>query len=141
MRSDFTANLTCSTLLCGADEHCTYTQGYWKTHGPVPKGNNVNEWPQSVIDNNELFLGTVSYDTLELQSIFDKPAGGNGLIALAHQLIAAKLNVANGTDPADVATAIQDADALIGGLICPPVGSGFLAPSATGTLTGTLSRL
>jgi len=140
MRSEFTANLECSTLACRADEHCTYTQGYWKTHGPVPTGNNVNEWPQDVNDNG-LLLGTVitPYTALQLQSIFDKPAAGNGLISLAHQLIAAKLNVANGTDPTAIATAIADADALIGALVIPPVGSGFLAPAVTGTLTGTLA--
>jgi hypothetical protein len=135
MRSDFTPNLTCSTLACGADEHCTYTQGYWKTHGPVPAGNNENEWP---VDG--LSLGTTAYTALQLQSIFDTPAGGNGLIALAHQLIAAKLNVANGTDATDVADAIANADALIGGLVVPPVGSGFLAPSATGSLIAALAN-
>jgi hypothetical protein len=139
MRSEFTANLECSTLACGADEHCTYTQGYWKTHGPTPTGNNVNEWPQDVKDNG-LLLGTVSYDTTQLQSIFDKPAAGNGLIVLAHQLIAAKLNVANGTDDTDIAAAIAAADALIGSLVVPPVGSGFLAPSATSSLTTALTN-
>jgi hypothetical protein len=135
MRSDFTPNLTCSTLPCDSDEDgCTYTQGYWKTHGPVPTGNNVNEWP---VDG--LTLGTVAYTALELQSIFDAPAAGNGLIALAHQLMAAKLNVANGADDTAVAAAIAAADALIGGLVVPPVGSGYLAPAATSALTGTLA--
>jgi hypothetical protein len=133
-RSDFTANRTCSTLACGHDESCTLTQGYWKTHGPIPTGNNSNEWPVT-----SLILGTVSYTDLELQSIFDTPAGGNGLIALAHQLIAAKLNVANGADDTAVASAIEAADALIGGLVVPPVGAGFLAPSTTSALTGTLA--
>ena len=139
MRSEFTANLACSTLPCDSDEDgCTYTQGYWKTHGPVPTGNNVNEWPVDV-NNNGLLVGTTVYTALQLQSIFDTPAAGNGLIALAHQLIAAKLNVANGTDDASIAAAIASADALIGVLVIPPVGSGFLAPSATGALTGTLA--
>jgi hypothetical protein len=133
-RSDFTANLSCSTLSCGHDEGCTFTQGYWKTHGPIPTGNNVNEWPVT-----SLTLGTVSYTDLELQSIFDTPAAGNGLIALAHQLIAAKLNVANGADDSDVASAIAAADALIGGLVVPPVGAGSLSSSATSSLTGTLA--
>jgi hypothetical protein len=39
-RSDFTGNLTCSTLQCGSEGGCTFTQGYWEAHGPVPKGNN-----------------------------------------------------------------------------------------------------
>jgi hypothetical protein len=37
---------------------------------------------------------------------------GNGLISLAHQLIAAKLNIANGSDGSAVATSIAQADAL-----------------------------
>jgi len=139
-RSDFTANLECSTLdclnlLCGDDPTCcTYTQGYWKTHGPIPTGNNVNEWAVT-----SLTLGNVSYTDLELQSIFDTPAGGNGLIALAHQLIAAKLNGAKGADTSAIDGCIASADALIGNLIVPPVGSGSLAPSATSALTACLT--
>ena len=135
MRSEFTQPLTCSTLACGHAESCTFTQGYWKTHGPIPTGNNTNEWPVT-----SLTLGTVTYTDLQLQSIFDTPAAGNGLIALAHQLIAAKLNVANGADPAAVSAAITAADTLIGGLVIPPVGSGSLPNSATGALTGTLAN-
>lgn len=136
-RSDFTGNRTCSTLSCSdlPPGECTYTQGYWKTHGPVPTGNNLNEWPVT-----SLTLGTVAYTDLQLQSIFDTPAAGNGLIVLAHQLIAAKLNVANGADGTDVAASIAAADALIGGLVVPPVGSGSLAPSATSELVTALTN-
>jgi hypothetical protein len=135
-RSDFTANHSCSTLSCGGGDTggCTFTQGYWKTHGPIPTGNNQNEWPVT-----NLTLGTVNYTDLELQAIFDTPANGNGLIALAHQLIAAKLNIANGADPTDAAQCIAAADALIGGLVIPPGGSGWLAPSATSSLTTCLT--
>ena len=112
---------------------CTYTQGYWKTHGPTPTGNNENEWPVTGLD-----LGSVSYTDAELQLIFDTAPGGNGLISLAHQLIAAKLNVVNGADDTDVAAAITAADALIGSLVVPPIGSGSLAPGATSALTGEL---
>ncbi|RPI25446.1 MAG: hypothetical protein EHM61_14380 [Acidobacteria bacterium] len=134
-RSDFTSELSCSTLPCGSANSCTLTQGYWKTHGPIPSGNNENEWPV-----NQLMLGTVTYTQLELQAIFDTPAAGNGLIALAHQLMAAKLNVATGADPTDVADAIAAADALIGGLIVPPVGSASLKSSVTSALTTTLAN-
>ena len=134
-RSEFTGNLNCETLSCeNGDGQCTYTQGYWKTHGPIPTGNNNNEWPVT-----SLTLGTVSYTDLELQAIFDRPAAGNGLIALAHQLIAAKLNVTNGADDSAVAAAIAAADALIGGLVVPPVGAGSLPSSATSAVTGTLA--
>ena len=62
------------------------------------------------------------------------------MIALAHQLIAAKLNVANGADATAVAQAISDADALIGALVVPPIGAGFLAPSVTSALTTALAN-
>jgi hypothetical protein len=43
-RSEFTGNLECSTEDCESGPTCTFTQGYWKTHGPVPTGNNTNQW-------------------------------------------------------------------------------------------------
>jgi hypothetical protein len=134
-RSNFTATLACSTLPCSDDQSgCTLTQGYWKTHGPIPTGNNSNEWPVASVT-----LGAVTYTDLELQSIFDTPASGNGLIALAHQLIAAKLNIAKGADGTAIAAAIAAADALIGGLVVPPVGAGSLPNSATSALIGALA--
>lgn len=133
-RSAWSADTSCSTLPCGGSG-CTYTQGYWKTHGPLPTGNNVNEWPVT-----GLTLGSVAYTDFELQAIFDTPAGGNGLINLAHQLTAAKLNVANGADASDIAAAIAAADALIGGLVAPPIGNGSLSNSAVGALVDTLAN-
>lgn len=107
---------------------CTYTLGYWKTHPLV--------WPV-----NSLKLGTVTYTQAELLEIYDHAAKGNGLVSLAHQLIAAKLNIANGASaPPAVTAAIASADALIGSLVVPPVGSGFLAPSSTSGLTETLDE-
>ena len=117
----------------GLNPNCT--QGFWKTHGPEPcqEGNNTNEWPV-----NNLTLGTVNYTDLELCSIFQEPAAGNGLISLAHQLIAAEFNVLIGADPSCIEDDLASAHALIGGLVVPPVGGGFLHPSATGTLTQAL---
>jgi hypothetical protein len=113
---------------------CTLTQGFWKTHGPIPKGKNSNEW-----DLNTITLGTVNYTQLQALSIFNTPVGGNGLISLAHQLMAAKLNIANGANGGSIAATIAAADALIDGLVVPPVGSGFLDPSTTSALTGALA--
>lgn len=108
-----------------ANGDCTLTQGYWKNH--------ASAWPVST-----LTLGSVSYDQDELIAILKTPVKGNGLVQLAHQLIAAKLNVAAGADDSAVHDAIADADALIGSLVCPPIGDGSLAPSATSELNGTL---
>jgi hypothetical protein len=132
-RSDFTETLTCETASCSVGG-CTYTQGYWKTHGPIPTGNNVNEWPVT-----SLALGNVTYTDLELLAIFNTPAAGNGLIALAHQLIAAKLNVASGADDTAVVADILAADTLIGSLVVPPVGSGSLPNSSTSSLIAALT--
>jgi hypothetical protein len=107
-RSDLTATLTCSTQPCQEQGGCTLTQGFWKTHGPIPVGNNSNEWPVP-----SLTLGNVSYSDALLLDILNTPTGGNGAIALAHQLIAAKLNVANGADDSAIAATITAADALL----------------------------
>lgn len=108
-------------------QNCTFTLGYWKNH--------TSAWPVT-----NLTLGTVNYTAAQLLLILNKPAGGNGLISLAHQLIAAKLNLANGADPTSIAATIADADALIGGLVVPPIGGGFLDPSVTDDIAHTLDQ-
>jgi cysteine-rich repeat protein len=108
-----------------ADDDCTLTQGYWKNH--------PDAWPVS-----SLKLGSVTYTKDELLAIFKTPVRGNGLVSLAHQLIAAKLNVAAGATGSSIDDEIDDADALIGGLVVPPKGDGYLATSATASLTGDL---
>jgi hypothetical protein len=138
-RSAFTANQTCSTLACGNTGGCTLTQGYWKTHNDTvcavdPTSPLCVAWPVT-----SMTLGTVTYSQADLLAIFNTPAAGNGLIALAHQLIAAKLNIAAGADGTAVAVAIASADALIGGLVVPPVGSGSLSPGLTSALITTLT--
>jgi len=102
-----------------ASQNCTFTIGYWKNHPEV--------WPVG-----SLTLGNNTYTATELLNILLTPAGGNGLIILAHQLIAAKLNVAGGADPTPVAATIAAADAQIGNLVVPPTGGSadFLNPSA-----------
>jgi hypothetical protein len=131
-RSEFSDTLTCSTSPC--EDGCTYTQGYWKTHGPIPVGNNSNEWKVT-----SLTLGKVTYTDLELLSIFNTPAKGNGLVSLAHQLIAAKLNVANGANSSCITATIDAADLLIGERVVPPVGEGSLPSSATSELNKALT--
>lgn len=109
------------------DGGCTYTQGYQKNH---PEAQPVGE----------LKLGEKTYAKAELLKILKQPVRGNGLISLAHQLIAAKLNIANGANPSAIADTITAADKLINGLVVPPIGSGYLAPSATGSLTEKLDQ-
>ncbi len=108
------------------EEGCTFTQGFWKNHPEA--------WPVT-----SLALGSVTYTAAQLGEIFDEPVAGNGLISLAHQLTAAKLNIANGASVTDVQDDIDAADALIGGLVVPPVGSGHLDPSTTSALVDALT--
>ncbi len=116
-----------STEECKEEEKgCTLTQGFWKNH--------PDAWPVS-----SLTLGSVSYSEAQLISILKTPPAGNGLIQLAHQLTAAKLNIAAGADDSDIAAAIAAADALIDGLTVPPIGSGFLSPSDTSSLIDALT--
>jgi hypothetical protein len=112
-----------ATTMLGTN--CIHTQGYWKNH--------EDDWPVAV-----LALGSVVYDQGQLLSILNQPVAGNGLISLAHQLVAAKLNIAGGGDSEAVIGAVLAADDLIGDLVVPPVGSGYLLPSATSELTQDL---
>jgi hypothetical protein len=104
---------------------CVRGQGYWKNH--------PDQWP--VI---QLLLGNNAYDKEQLLSILHQPVRGNGLVLLAYQLIAAKLNIANGADGSCIAQTLADADALIGDLLVPPVGTGYLRPRDVSALADTL---
>src|SRR5262249_49849176 len=121
-QSPYTGNLFSTTT--GSNE-CT--QGFWKNHPEA--------WPPSC---TPMTLGTVAYTKAQLLHIYNTAAAGNGLIFLAHQLITTKLNICNGSDPTSIAATVAAADALIGGLVVPPVGGGFLAPATASGLTATL---
>jgi len=123
LASDPTTDLQATTK--PAAQNCTFTLGYWKTH--------PDAWPVS-----SLTLGTVTYTKTQLLSILNQQAQGNGLVSLAHQVIAAKLSIANGADPTPIAAALAAADALIGSLVVPPVGSGSLDPNDTDPTSHTL---
>jgi len=122
------ATVHCTAVQACNPNTCVVTQGFWK--------NQPQEWPVTT-----LLLGTVTYNQTQLLAILDQPVRGNGLVSLSKQLIAAKLNQANGACvPTAVATAITQADALIGSAMVPPVGSGVLDPSATSALNTILDN-
>ena len=87
----------------------TYTWGYWKTHssyGPAPYD---NTWAL-LGENTTFFLSGQSYYQVLLMSV----AGGNAYYQLAHQYIAAKLNVLDGAwMRADVQAAFNAATGLL----------------------------
>jgi hypothetical protein len=107
---------------------CIHSQGWWKTH--------PDAWLVT-----SLRLGNVIYSQSQLLEIWNTPAAGNGLLALAHQLMAAKLNVIAGAlAPTSVTDTIVAADALIGNRVVPPIGNGFLAPQVTSEWTDDLEE-
>lgn len=70
---------------------CTLTQGYWKTHskyGPAPYD---HTWALIGEDTPFYLSGQSHY-----QVLWTPPAGGNAYYILAHQFIAARLNLLNG---------------------------------------------
>ena len=116
----------CWTRHNGGHDDCVHSQGYWKNH--------PGDWPV-----NNLRLGNIIYSKNQLLAILNKPASGNGLISLAHQLIAAKLNVIAGAiPPISIVSKITTADGLIGNRIAPPIGTGYLSPWSTSALTDDL---
>src|SRR6266542_2552123 len=92
------------------DNKCPLSLGYWKTHPAA--------WPVTT-----LTLGTVSYTQAQLLAILNSNPGAgtksDASLLLAYQLIAAKLNVANGSNPCLFQAAIAAADALIDGRTIP----------------------
>src|SRR5437867_8489941 len=93
------------------------TQGFWKNHATA--------WKVT-----SLTLGTRNYTQAHLLVILETPPRGDASLILAHQLIAAKLNIAViGTDPSKVAATIKDADTLLG---VGPIPEGVRASSTIG---------
>jgi hypothetical protein len=132
-QSGFTGDLICRTAPCTGGGDCTFTWGYWKTHGPAgcnPSGG-TNVWAAG----NQT-VGCLSLDHAALCAILQdnpkacgKGGGANAVLILEHQLIAAELNLANGAiDCGFVHTAISNANALLCGNEYACVG----APSALG---------
>jgi len=58
-------------------------------------------------------LGSQIYTQAELLAILNTPSQGDASIILAKQLIAAKLNIAAGSDPTPISATITHADSLL----------------------------
>ncbi len=81
-----------NTLIPDEDEGCTYTQGYWKTHSiHGPAGPPDDGWDNVGGPDTDFYLSGFTW--LEL---FNEPVKGRKYVQLAHQYMAAKLNVLNG---------------------------------------------
>ena len=85
---------------------CPQPHGYWK--------NNPDAWPV-----NSLMLGRQTYTKAELLTILKTRIGSgpkaDATLILADQLIAAKLNIANGADGTAVTSTITHADSVLSG--------------------------
>jgi hypothetical protein len=60
-----------------------------------------------------LTLGSQTYTQAALLTLFDTPPRSDASLILAHQLIPAKLNIVNGSDPTPVSATITDGDSLL----------------------------
>lgn len=94
---------------CDEEVGCTRTQGYWKTHsiyGPAPYD---DTWA-AIGEDTGFFLSGQSY----YEVMWTAPKG-NAYYQLAHQYIAAVLNIeAGATAPDEVVDAIAEAELLFG---------------------------
>lgn len=96
-----TATQACTMVVAPSSNACGLSPGYWKNHA---------SWPVS-----SLVLGDQTYNKSELLNLLGAPKKGDSSLILAFQLIAAKLNVANGTNAATAGTNIAGADLLLSG--------------------------
>ena len=98
-KSAFTENLTCSTQECPVQcDANVKSLDFWRTHSMFCTGEGCQEdaWPQSVLENG-LTFGCTTYTAEQLEAILlTTPEEGDCTTALLHQVIVAKLNIANG---------------------------------------------
>lgn len=97
---DVSAPATVVITVTAAEYRCPLSQGYWKSHPAA--------WLATA-----LTLGSQTYAKADLLGLLAMPPRGDAGLILAHQLIAAKLSLANGGDPAPVSATIAQADALL----------------------------
>jgi len=90
----------------GVANKCPLTQGFWKNH--------ADEWPVTI-----LTLGNQTYTEAQLLNILNTAPGGNASLILAHQLIASKLDIADGSNSTPIINTIVDADSLLSGFSGP----------------------
>jgi len=121
-RSDFTANLTCSTLDCPVSCDANVKNlDFWSTHSTfctLGEGCQEDAWPASVLESG-LTIGCTTYTAEQLETILlTTPGEGDCTTALLHQVIVAKLNIANGASEEYVALTTESlagAEALLCG--------------------------
>lgn len=96
---------------CGLSSNaCPLSQGYWKTHPAA--------WPVDGLGNpQQISIGGHLYLQTELLTAMSLPVRGNAVLILAKQVIAAKLNILNGSNPGVISGEMASADALLTGVL------------------------
>lgn len=85
---------------CAPLNMCPRTHGFWLRHPDL--------WPLVTLD-----MGGRSYAIGELLPLLKMRPGRDASLVLGHELTAAKLNLASGSDPEPVRAAVADADAIL----------------------------
>ncbi|MFN2397361.1 MAG: hypothetical protein ABR543_01760 [Gemmatimonadaceae bacterium] len=107
---------------------CTYTQGFWKNHQEL-----WDTQGEMVVWNGQTFFNSgKTYAQIFVMSA----AGGNSYVKLAHQYMAAKLNLNGGSDPT-INGAITQAEALFAG---HPAGSFYIKNNTWNSVATTLDN-
>jgi hypothetical protein len=98
---------TFTVTVNACDNRCPLGPGFWKSQPSL--------WPV-----NSLTLGNITYTEKQLLAILKTPIGAGKMadasLILADQLIAAKLDLLNGSPKCPIASTVEAADSLIGNL-------------------------
>ena len=132
-RSPFTDTMCCRTEGC---HDCTNNARYWRSNGPGDcAGKKGDLWPI-----HSLTIGGQIYDAAALCSAMHRRMfglnGGGAVALLARQLIAAKLNMANGAN--GPSCSIAGADALLNGRNINTATEGLLTAAGQQMITAAL---
>ena len=127
---------------------CTLTLGYWKTHsaqGPAPFDDNWNNAPNvypgapsGLAEQTPFYFSGQTW----YKVFWTPPAGGNAYYILAHQYMAAVLNILNGASSTSaVNSALTAATAYFNNVANTPSSALSLTKSARNTLLGYATTL
>jgi RHS repeat-associated protein len=86
---------------------CPLKLGYWRDHPEA--------WPRSTLVLGDPSNPNHTYTQSELLNLLMLSGRSDASIILAKQLIATKLNIFNGTNPAPIESAVRKADSLLAG--------------------------
>ena len=109
------------------EQGCSLTQGYWKNHS--------EEWDETGENAASFLSGDTFYNSglTYLEIMNTPPKGGNAYLQLAHQFIAASLNINGPSGIAEVDAALAGADAYFAAAAAgTPAPSGSLRTQVQG---------